>query len=74
MRFSSSTTERKKQKIRADLGFASDSRIILIMGGGEGMPKGKKILRKIIKRNLNAEIAIVCGKNRKLYNNAVKIR
>ena len=38
------------------------------------MPKGKKILKKIVKKNMDAEIALVCGKNVKLYENAIKIR
>ena len=73
-RFSNKVSEKKKLKIRSNLGFAPDSRIILIMGGGEGMPRGKKILKKIIKKNMDAEIAIVCGKNMNLYNSAMKIR
>lgn len=73
-RFSPEVSEKKKLKIRANLGYSSESRIILIMGGGEGMPNGKKILKKIIKRNMDAEIAIVCGKNIKLYSSAMKIR
>ena len=73
-RFSHRVSEKKKLKIRSALGFAPDSRIILIMGGGEGMPRGKKILKKIIKKNMDAEIAIVCGKNMNLYNSAMKIR
>lgn len=44
------------------------------MGGGEGMPKGKKILKKLVSRNMDAEIAIVCGKNLKLYNKAMKLK
>ncbi|MBK8882507.1 MAG: hypothetical protein IPN67_09030 [Bacteroidales bacterium] len=72
-RFSPKVSEKRKAKIRSELGFGPDSRIILIMGGGEGMPGGKKILKKIIKKNMDAEIAIVCGKNRKLYSNSLKI-
>lgn len=73
-RFSPEVSEEKKMNIRANLGYSSESRIILIIGGGEGMPKGKKILKKIIKRNMDAEIGIVCGKNMKLYASAMKIR
>jgi UDP-N-acetylglucosamine:LPS N-acetylglucosamine transferase len=73
-RFSGKVSEKKKMEIRIKLGFSLDSRIILIMGGGEGMPRGKKILKKIIKKNMDAEIAIVCGKNDKLFNSAIKIR
>ena len=44
------------------------------MGGGDGMPRGKKILKKIIARNMDAEIAIICGKNQKLYNKAIALK
>ena len=44
------------------------------MGGGEGMPHGKKILKNIIASNMDAEIAIVCGKNQKLYDKAIKLK
>jgi UDP-N-acetylglucosamine:LPS N-acetylglucosamine transferase len=73
-RFSQKVSDFKKIKIRKKLGFEIDSKIILIMGGGEGMPKGKKILKKLVSRNMDAEIAIVCGKNLKLYNKAMKLK
>jgi 1,2-diacylglycerol 3-beta-galactosyltransferase len=73
-RFSSKVSEKKKIQIRTNLGFEPDSRIILIIGGGDGMPRGKKILKKIIKKNMDAEIVIVCGKNMKLHSSALKIR
>ena len=73
-RFSQKVSEFKKIRIRKKLGFEIDSRIILIIGGGEGMPRGKKILKKIIARNMDAEIAIVCGNNSKLYNKVTKLK
>ncbi len=73
-KFSRKISARRQRRIRMNLGFAPESKIILIMGGGEGMPKGKKILKKIIKRNMQAEIAIVCGRNMKLYSDAQKIK
>jgi 1,2-diacylglycerol 3-beta-galactosyltransferase len=73
-KFSRRLSAKKQRKIRLNLGFESDSKIILIIGGGEGMPKGKKILKKIIKKNMDAEIAIVCGNNMKLYSSALKIK
>jgi UDP-N-acetylglucosamine:LPS N-acetylglucosamine transferase len=73
-KFSQKVSDIKKLRIRRALGFELDSKIILIIGGGEGMPKGKKILKKIIARNMDAEIAIVCGKNMKLYTKAIKLK
>jgi len=73
-KFSQKVSDFKKIRIRKKLGFEVDSKIILIMGGGDGMPRGKKILRKIIARNMDAEIAIVCGKNQRLYDKAIKLK
>jgi 1,2-diacylglycerol 3-beta-galactosyltransferase len=73
-KFSRKISEIRKSGIRTKLGFKPDSKIILIIGGGEGMPKGKKILEKIIAKNIDAEIAIVCGKNMKLYSQATKLK
>ena len=73
-KFSQNISESLKLITRKNLGFEPDSKIILIMGGGEGMPHGKRILKKIIARNLEAEIAIVCGKNAKLYSKAMQIK
>jgi 1,2-diacylglycerol 3-beta-galactosyltransferase len=73
-KFSRKIGEKRKSAIRYNLGFKPDSKIILIIGGGEGMPKGKKILKKIIARNMDAEIAIVCGKNMKLYSLATQLK
>jgi 1,2-diacylglycerol 3-beta-galactosyltransferase len=73
-KFSQKVSEAKKLRIRMDLGFKPDSKIILIIGGGEGMPRGKRILKKIMARNIDAEIAIICGKNMKLYAKAMKLK
>jgi processive 1,2-diacylglycerol beta-glucosyltransferase/1,2-diacylglycerol 3-beta-galactosyltransferase len=73
-KFSRKIPEFHKQKIRRQLGFKTDSKIILIMGGGDGMPKGKKILKHLVTSNMQAEICIVCGNNRKLFKQAIHIR
>jgi len=41
--------------------------MILIIGGADGIPKGKKLIKQLIKANVDTEIAIVCGRNKKLY-------
>ena len=45
------------------LNFKADKKVILILGGGDGIPKGKRILRELLRVNMNAQLAIVCGKN-----------
>jgi processive 1,2-diacylglycerol beta-glucosyltransferase/1,2-diacylglycerol 3-beta-galactosyltransferase len=73
-KFSRKLSDSKTLIIRRDLGFKSFSRIILIMGGGDGMPHGKRILENIVAKNMDAEIAIVCGNNRKLYDNVMILK
>lgn len=73
-KFSRKLSDSKTLIIRRDLGFKPFSRIILIMGGGDGMPRGKRILENIVAKNMDAEIAIVCGKNRKLYDNVMILK
>jgi processive 1,2-diacylglycerol beta-glucosyltransferase/1,2-diacylglycerol 3-beta-galactosyltransferase len=50
-KFSQKTSDSKKLIIRRKLGFKPDSKGILIMGGGDGMPHGKNI--KLIPDVLN---------------------
>lgn len=75
-KYSRRITAAKSASIRRQLGFRRDSRIILILGGGDGMPRGKKILKKLIKSNMDAEIACVCGNNKVLYShiNGLKVK
>ncbi len=60
--------------IRSELGLKADSKVILILGGGEGMPKGKRILKNILKYNINAEIVVVCGRNTKMLEHIGKLK
>jgi processive 1,2-diacylglycerol beta-glucosyltransferase/1,2-diacylglycerol 3-beta-galactosyltransferase len=73
-KFSRKVSESKKLTIRKSLGFEPDSKIVLIIGGGDGMPRGKKILENIIAKNIDTEIAIVCGKNEKLFSQVLKLK
>jgi processive 1,2-diacylglycerol beta-glucosyltransferase/1,2-diacylglycerol 3-beta-galactosyltransferase len=61
-------------QIRRSLGFRDDSKIILIIGGGDGIPRGMKILKNIVRKNIDADIAIVCGKNARLYRRSLEFK
>jgi len=73
-KFSRQLTDVEKVGTRLQLGFDLGRKIILIMGGGDGMPRGAEILRNVAARNLDAQVAIVCGKNRKLLAEATRIK
>jgi UDP-N-acetylglucosamine:LPS N-acetylglucosamine transferase len=67
---SSAETARVKQKF----GFRLDKKCVLIIGGGDGIPHGKHILRQLLHASLDVEIAIVCGKNKKLHAVALELQ
>jgi 1,2-diacylglycerol 3-beta-galactosyltransferase len=47
---------------------------VLIIGGGDGIPCGKLILRRLLQASLDVEIAIVCGKNKELHSDALELQ
>lgn len=53
--------------VKQNFGYDPKKKMILILGGGDGIPKGKRILEEILKANIKAEIGIVCGKNEVLF-------
>jgi UDP-N-acetylglucosamine:LPS N-acetylglucosamine transferase len=60
--------------LKKNLDFVADKKIILIVGGGDGIPKGEKILSELLKAKLNAQIGIVCGKNEALQKSAERLK
>lgn len=73
-RFSKPVGDYNSRTIRRSLGFQMDSKIILIMGGGDGLPKGKKIIKALITSDIEAEIAVVCGNNTSFFDYVTRIR
>jgi processive 1,2-diacylglycerol beta-glucosyltransferase/1,2-diacylglycerol 3-beta-galactosyltransferase len=61
-------------KVKQKFGFATEKKVVLIIGGGDGIPHGKSILRHLLNASLDVEIAIVCGKNKELYADALELR
>jgi UDP-N-acetylglucosamine:LPS N-acetylglucosamine transferase len=48
-------------------------KLLLILGGGDGIPKGEKILEELLKSKPDYEIGIVCGKNEILQKGAERL-
>ena len=61
-------------RLKIEMGFSIDKKIILIMGGGDGIPHGRTILTNLLISKPDAEIAVVCGKNKAFYNYAVRLK
>ncbi|HBE42839.1 MAG TPA: hypothetical protein DDW27_16875 [Bacteroidales bacterium] len=73
-KFSILLNNTSKLRVRKELGFREDSKIILIMGGGDGMPGGEKIFRTLTSACIDAEIAVVCGRDGFLYKQLSELK
>lgn len=51
--------------IRNKYGLTPGKKIVLIIGGANGLPKGDKILSALLKDSIDAEFVVVCGNNKK---------
>lgn len=60
--------------LKTEMGFSVSKKIVLILGGGDGIPHGRNILEKILIAKPEAEIAVVCGKNKSFYSSAKRLK
>jgi processive 1,2-diacylglycerol beta-glucosyltransferase/1,2-diacylglycerol 3-beta-galactosyltransferase len=72
--FSTILSSAEIAKVKQKFGFAPEKKVVLIIGGGDGIPHGKSILQHLLHASLDVEIAIVCGKNKKLYADALVLQ
>lgn len=73
-KFSSPLSSDHVFAVRNRFGFDPNKKMILIIGGGDGIPHGKTILHNLLSNSINAQIAIVCGKNKQLYDEAMILK
>lgn len=73
-KFSNPIPKDQITQLKKSLGFQEDKKIVLIVGGGDGIPKGERIVRNLIERLDSAQIAVVCGKNKKFFQSVQKMK
>ena len=73
-KFSQRLPEEKIPKLKNDFGFDAGKKVVLLLGGGDGIPKGMRILKILLKNLKGAEVAIVCGKNKSLLKKVNKFK
>lgn len=71
-KYSKVATQEEILSYKKKFGFQKE-KVLLILGGGDGIPKGIQILKSILKLNSDFEIAVVCGKNKEFYEQAKKL-
>ncbi len=65
-------SKNKKENLKR-LGL-EDKLTIVLFEGGYGLGKIKKICRRLLKTDLDANVVAICGKNEKLYNDLKKLK
>ncbi len=61
-------------RFKTEHGLPKDEPIVLLVGGGNGFPKGEAMLESLLTTKLAATIVVVCGSNRKLKAAAEQLR
>ncbi len=67
-------SEERVLALRRELGFSADKRVVLLAGGGEGLPNGERYAQSLVESDLDVEIAVVCGKDALTRSRVERIR
>jgi len=73
-KFEHSLTDQEIRSARERHGFSPGKKTVLIIGGGDGIPNGKFILHHLLHAGLDVDVAIVCGKNKTLHDDALAMQ
>ena len=60
--------------LKKQYGFDPKKKMVLIFGGGDGIPNGKKILELLLNPHIDLNIGIVSGKDEELFNDAMELK
>ncbi len=61
-------------ELKEKYGVNPNYKTVLIVGGGDGIPRGEKIIKELMANINNANVILVCGKNKRLYTYANKLK
>jgi processive 1,2-diacylglycerol beta-glucosyltransferase/1,2-diacylglycerol 3-beta-galactosyltransferase len=73
-KYSFSIPAEKIPAIKEQYGFDKTKKMVLIFGGGDGIPNGKKILNLLLNSHVNLNIGIVAGKDEDLFKEAQELK
>ena len=73
-KFSKELSNEEIISVKKKYEYDPEKKMLLILGGGDGIPKGEKILEEILFSKPDYEIGIVCGKNEVLQKGAERLK
>lgn len=72
-KFSNPPEAENVQTLRQKFGLNASDKMILVLGGGDGIPKGYSLMNTLIRSGPRQPIAIVCGRNKKLFDQCTEM-
>lgn len=60
--------------LRGKYGYPQDKRVVLLAGGGEGLPGALKLVNQCVLHKAPFSVAVVCGRNKGLYRSLELVR
>jgi UDP-N-acetylglucosamine:LPS N-acetylglucosamine transferase len=66
-------TEAEKASAREALGIPTDSKVILLAGGGEGLKGAEAIVAEFIRERMTETLIVVCGRNKVLHSTLTQL-
>ena len=63
----------KARALKSTYGLSQERDMVLIVGGGEGLPRGERYLDEMLRLNREADVVFVAGKNDELRAEAEKV-
>lgn len=73
-KFSNTLPAEKILRLKREMEFDVSKKVVLVLGGGDGIPHGLKILQSLGKKSNDFELAIICGQNKSLYKKALRLK
>jgi processive 1,2-diacylglycerol beta-glucosyltransferase/1,2-diacylglycerol 3-beta-galactosyltransferase len=73
-KFTSPVTKDEIRFLRGKYGYPQDKRVVLLAGGGEGLPGALKIVNQCVLHKAPFSVAVVCGRNKGLYRSLELVR
>lgn len=72
-KFSVPLSEQNKEGEKEKLNLRKGKKVVLFVGGGEGLPRGIYFLKKLLKSDLDFQIIYICGKDRGMRRKAERL-
>lgn len=65
-RYSRPLPHDRAKALKSQYGYDTARRLVVITGGGEGLPRGEEYFRALAQSEVDVDVAMVCGKNKAL--------